>query len=73
MEDFQFCASTPSAVPQLKQEHRHLRLLIVEEFRRDVIERALHDFIAASEGNSWSEISAELRRKLYSEYESTKA
>jgi len=72
-EDFQFCASTPSVVSRIKQERRHLRLLMVEIFTHEGIERALRDFIAASEGNSWSEISAELRRKMYSEYESTKS
>ena len=73
MEDFQFCAATPSSVSRIKQERRRLRFLIVDEFTRDEIEKKLRDFIAGASGSSWLEIRTELRKKMYSEYESTKA
>jgi hypothetical protein len=73
MEDFQFCAATASALAALKQEYRRLRFLLVDEFTREEIERQLHDFLARASGSSWHEIRGQLRERMYSEYESTKA
>jgi len=72
-EDFQFVAATAGAVSRVQQERRRLRLLVVDEFTRQAIERMLREHISKVTGHSWSEISSQLRQAMYSEYESTKA
>lgn len=72
-EIFQFVVATPGAVSRVQQERRRLRLLVVDEFTRPAIERMLREHISRIAGHSWSEISTQLRKTMYSEYESTKA
>jgi len=72
-ENFQFVAATPSAISRAQQERQHLRLLVVDEFTREAIERMVREHISKITGHSWSEISSQLRKTMYSEYESTKA
>jgi hypothetical protein len=72
-ENFQFVAATPGAVSRVKQGRRGQRFLVVGEFTQKAIEAMLHEHISLIKGRSWSEISSEIRKNLYSEYESTKA
>jgi hypothetical protein len=72
-EIFQFVCATPGAVSRVQQERRHLRLLVVAEFTREAIEGMLREHISKITGYSRSDLSIQLRKTMYSEYESTKA
>jgi hypothetical protein len=72
-ENFQFVVATPGGVSRAQQERRYLRLLVVDEFTREAIESMLREHLSKITGHSWSEISSQLRKIMYSEYESTKA
>lgn len=71
-ENFQFVAATPDAVSRLQGDRPRLRLLVVAEFTRESIEHMLREHIFKITGHSWSEISSQIRKTMYSEYESTK-
>ena len=71
-ENFQFLAVTPGAISRVQQERRRARLLVVDEFTQESIERALRDHLSKITGHSWQEISTQIRKIMYSEYESTK-
>ena len=70
-ENFQFVAATPGAVSRVQSERRRQRLLVVDEFTREAIESMLRVYVSRITGHSWSEISSQLRKTMYSEYEST--
>lgn len=72
-EIFQLIVTTPGAISRVQQERRRLRLLVVDEFTRDAIEKMLREHVSKITGSGWSEISSQLRKTMYSEYESTKA
>ncbi len=72
-ENFQFLAVTRGAIARVQQEPRRQRLLVVEEFTRESIERTVREHLAKIKGHSWREISEQLRKIMYSEYESTKS
>ena len=71
-ENFQLVVATPLGVPKAQQERRRLRLLVVEEFTRESIEKMLREHVSKITGPSWLEISNQLREIMYSEYESPK-
>lgn len=71
-EDFQLVVATPLGVPKAQQTRRKLRLLVVEEFTRESVEKMLHEHVSKITGHSWSEISNQLRKTMYSEHESLK-
>ena len=72
-ENFQFMAVTRGAISRVQQEQRQQRFLVVNEFTKESIERALRQHLSKIAGHSWSEISAQLRKVMYSEYESMKS
>ena len=71
-ENFRFLAATRGAVVRVQQERRRLRFLVVDEFTKESIEHALRQHISGIKGNSSQEISSQLRKTMYSEYESLK-
>jgi hypothetical protein len=71
-ENFQFVVATRGAINRVQQDRRRLRLLVVDEFTQEAIESMLRQHISRISGRSWSEISSQLRKTMYSEYESTK-
>jgi hypothetical protein len=72
-ENFQFVAATRGAIRRVQQQRRAMRLLVVDEFTRESIERTVRRHISAITGYSWSEISTQIRKTMYSEYESSNA
>jgi hypothetical protein len=71
-ETFQFVVATPGAVSRVQRERRGLRLLVVGEFTRAAIEDMLREHVSKITGYQWSDISNQLRKTMYSEYESTR-
>lgn len=71
-ENFQFVAATRCAISSVQQQRRGMRLLVVDEFTRESIERTVRQHLSAITGHSWSEISSQIRKTMYSEYEPKK-
>jgi hypothetical protein len=70
-ENFQLVVATRGAVNRVQQKRRGLRLMVVDPFTREAIESMLREHVSRITGHSWSEISSQLRKTMYSEYEST--
>lgn len=69
-EIFQVLVATPGAIRRVQQERKRQRLLVVREFNRQAIEAALRDYLATITGRTQIEINGQLRKCMYSEYES---
>src|ERR1044071_2014867 len=72
-ENFQFLAVTSGAISRVQQRQRGIRFVVVREFTKASVEEALRRHVSEISGASWSAISSQLRRILYSEYEPSKA